>query len=61
MYKTMLKPIWTYGIKFWRTASTSNTEIVERFQSKALSKIVDARTLVRAEYGYSKESPKTNS
>jgi hypothetical protein len=42
MYKTILKPIWTYGIQPWGTASTSNIEILERFQSKALRMIVDA-------------------
>jgi hypothetical protein len=42
IYKTILKPIWTYGIQLWGTASTSNIEILERFQSKALRVIVDA-------------------
>jgi hypothetical protein len=42
MYKTILKPIWTYGIKFWSTNSNSNIEILERFQSKAFRMIVDA-------------------
>jgi hypothetical protein len=42
LYKTILKPIWTYGIQLWSTASTSNIEILERFQSKALRIIVDA-------------------
>jgi hypothetical protein len=42
IYKTTLKPIWTYGIQLWGTASTSNIEILERFQSKALRVIVDA-------------------
>jgi hypothetical protein len=42
LYKSILKPIWTYGIQLWGTASTSNTEILERFQSKALRVIVDA-------------------
>jgi hypothetical protein len=42
MYKTILEPIWTYGIQLWGTASTSNIEILERFQSKALHMIVDA-------------------
>jgi hypothetical protein len=42
LYKTILKPIWTYGIQLWGTASTSNVEILERFQSKALRLIVDA-------------------
>jgi hypothetical protein len=42
IYKTVLKPIWTYGIKLWGTASTNIIEILERFQSKALHMIVDA-------------------
>jgi hypothetical protein len=41
IYKTILKPIWAYGIQLWGTASTSNIEILERFQSKALRMIVD--------------------
>jgi hypothetical protein len=52
LHKTILKPIWTYGIQLWGTASTSNIEILERFQSKALRMIVDApwyvpNTLIR--------------
>jgi hypothetical protein len=52
LYKTILKPIWTYGIELWGTASISNIEILERFQSKALGMIVDApwyvpNTLIR--------------
>jgi hypothetical protein len=46
IYKTILKPIWTYGIQFWGTAFTSNIEILERFQSKALRMIVDAPSYV---------------
>jgi hypothetical protein len=42
IYKTILKPIWTYGIQLLGTASTSNIEILERFQLKALHMIVDA-------------------
>jgi hypothetical protein len=42
IYKTLLKPIWNYGIQLWGTASTSNIEILERFESKALRMIVDA-------------------
>jgi hypothetical protein len=40
--KTILKLIWTYGIQLWGTASTSNIDILERFQSKTLHMIVDA-------------------
>jgi hypothetical protein len=42
IYKAILKPIWTYWVQLWGTASTSNIEILERFQSKALRVIVDA-------------------
>jgi hypothetical protein len=42
IYKVMLKPIWTYGIQLWGTASTSNIEILERFRYKVLRMIVDA-------------------
>jgi hypothetical protein len=52
LYKTILKPNCTYGIQLWGTASTSNIEILKRFQSKALRMIVDApwhvsNTLIR--------------
>jgi hypothetical protein len=42
LYKVILKLIWTYGIELWGSASTSNIEILERFQSKALRVIADA-------------------
>jgi hypothetical protein len=42
LYKSIHKPIWAYGIQLCGTASTSNIEILERFQSKALRLIVDA-------------------
>jgi hypothetical protein len=42
IYKVAIKPIWTYGIQLWGTASTSNIEIMERFQSKALRLLTDA-------------------
>jgi hypothetical protein len=40
--KTILEPIWTYGIQLWGMASTSNIEILEHFKSKALHMIVDS-------------------
>jgi hypothetical protein len=54
IYRTILKPIWTYGIQLRDTASTSNIEILERFQSKALRMTVDApwyvpNTVIRTE------------
>jgi hypothetical protein len=42
LYKPILKPMWTYGIQLWGTASTANIEILEHFQSKTLRMIVDA-------------------
>jgi hypothetical protein len=42
LYKTILKPICTYGIQLWGTTSTSNVEILECFQSKDLHVIMDA-------------------
>ena len=47
LYKSILKPIWTYGIELWGTASNSNIEILERFQSKVLRAIVNAPFYVR--------------
>jgi hypothetical protein len=35
LYKSILKPIWTYGIQLWGTTSTANIEMLELFQSKA--------------------------
>jgi len=42
VYKVILKPVWTYGIQLWGTASNSDLEILERFQSKVLRIITDA-------------------
>jgi hypothetical protein len=42
IYKVAIKPTWTYGIQVWGRASTSNVEILERFQSKALRMITSA-------------------
>jgi hypothetical protein len=42
LYKTTLKPIWTYGIPLWRTACHSNIEILHRFQNKVLRTLADA-------------------
>jgi len=42
LYKTILKPIWTYGVQLWGTASNSNMEILQRFQNKYLRIIINA-------------------
>jgi hypothetical protein len=42
LHKAVLKPIWTYGIQLWGTASNSNIEILQRFQSKTLRYFLNA-------------------
>ena len=42
VYKAILKPISTYGVQLWGSASNSNLEILEIFQSKVLRIITDA-------------------
>lgn len=42
LYKVALKPIWTYGIQLWGTASKSSINILQRFQSKTLRTITKA-------------------
>jgi hypothetical protein len=34
VYKVILKPIWTYRIQLWGTASNTNIDIIQRYQSK---------------------------
>jgi hypothetical protein len=40
--KVILKPIWTYGIQLWSSASISNIETLECFQARVLRMITDA-------------------
>lgn len=42
LYQSILKPIWTYGIQLWGSASLTNIEIIQRFQSKVLRNIANA-------------------
>jgi len=42
LYKTVIAPIWTYGLELWGFASKSNIAIIQRFQSKLLRAIVNA-------------------
>ena len=36
LYKTELKPIWTYGIQLWGSVFYSNVNIIQKYQSKTL-------------------------
>ena len=49
LYKSVIKPIWTYGIQLWGTAAKSNTSIIARFQSKTLRQITNAPQCVTNE------------
>jgi len=42
IYKTVLKPVWTYGIEIWGCASKSNIAVIQRYQSKLLRSITNA-------------------
>ena len=42
VYKTILRPIWTYGIEQWGCSKPSNTNILQTFQSKMLRMISNA-------------------
>jgi hypothetical protein len=42
LYKTIIKPIWRYGVEIWGCASKSNISIIQRSQSKILLMIANA-------------------
>ena len=42
IYKTVLKPVWTYGIELWGCAATSNIGVNQRYQSKLHRTITNA-------------------
>ena len=47
LYNSVLKPIWTYGIQLWGTASASNVEKIQRRQNKILRTITAAPWYIR--------------
>jgi hypothetical protein len=40
--KTVLKPVWTYGIELWGCATKSNIAVIQRYQSTLLRTITNA-------------------
>lgn len=50
VYKTILKPIWTYGIELWGTSSNSNIEILERFQTKTMRAMFNIPKCIHNKY-----------
>ena len=49
IYKTIVKPIWTYGIPLRKTAATSHINKLESLQSKILRTIANVPWYVRNE------------
>ena len=47
IYKTIIKPIWTYGIPLWGTAAMSHINKIEIIQAKILRTVVNAPWYVR--------------
>lgn len=39
IYKSILKPVWMYGVQLWGSASDSNISIIQRMQNMALRSI----------------------
>ena len=42
IYKTILKPVWTYGIELWGCATKSNIAILQRYRSKLVRTTTNA-------------------
>jgi hypothetical protein len=42
LYKAIINPIWSYGIQLWGCAKPSNTQIIQRIQSKTLRLVFNA-------------------
>lgn len=47
LYNSIIKPIWSYGSQLWKAASSSNIDIIQRFQSKVLRNITKAPWYVK--------------
>ena len=47
LYKSIIKPIWTYDIQLWGTACASNIQKLQRRQSRILRQIVCAPWYIR--------------
>jgi hypothetical protein len=48
-YKTVLKPMWTYGIELWGCATKSNIAVIQRYQYKLLRTITNAAQYVSSQ------------
>jgi hypothetical protein len=48
LYKQVIRPVWSCGIRLWGCASDSNIQVIERYQNKILKCIVNAPWYVRS-------------
>lgn len=46
MYKSLLKPIWTYGLQLWGNAKKSNLNKIQAFQNMKLRKIANSSSCI---------------
>jgi hypothetical protein len=46
MYKSLIKPIWTYGLQLWGNAKKSNLNRIQVFQNIALRKLTNSPSYV---------------
>jgi hypothetical protein len=42
IYKAIPNPVWTYGVRLWGWSKSSNTEMLQTYQSKTLRMIIGA-------------------
>ncbi|KAF0768948.1 Uncharacterized protein FWK35_00036020, partial [Aphis craccivora] len=42
IYKSLFKPMWTYGLQLWSNAKKSNTNKIQTFQNNFLCKITNS-------------------
>lgn len=42
MYKSLIKPIWTYGLQLWGNAKKSNINRIQDFQNIAFRKLTNS-------------------
>jgi hypothetical protein len=47
LYEQVIRPVWSYGIQLWGSASDSNIQVIQRFQNKVPKCIVNAPWYVR--------------
>lgn len=41
LLKSIIKPVWTYGIQLWGIINSSNIEILQHFQNRVLRALVN--------------------